>query len=192
MKKTQICHSNRKHRVDKEQTFAEHAYDIEVDVEDPIKQKMNNTISTYMPNHELSQKISQLDEEISQSAVAVRNAVIKRDFLDEFSKDSAAFIKNWINSQSRDLDLILGTEHANVPLEEMRRADFYRRDWVQEGEYCFHRTTVTDGKTSNNRRRVEIVRREEEQIESSKPSKLIATCNLLYLFIISESKKSYD
>ncbi|TIB84159.1 hypothetical protein E3Q10_02142 [Wallemia mellicola] len=118
--------------VDKEQTFAEHAYDIEVDVEDPIKQKMNNTISTYMPNHELSQKISQLDEEISQSAVAVRNAVIKRDFLDEFSKDSAAFIKNWINSQSRDLDLILGTEHANVPLEEMRRADFYRRDWVQE------------------------------------------------------------
>lgn len=145
-----------------------------------------------MPNHELSQKIGQLDEEISQSAVAVRNAVIKRDFLDEFSQDSAAFIKNWINSQSRDLDLILGTEHANVPLEEMRRADFYRRDWVQEGEYFFYRKTPTDGISSNNRRRVKVVRREKEQVESSKPSKLIATCNLLYLFYISESKKSYD
>lgn len=99
---------------------------------------MANTISAYMPNHELSQKISQLDEEISQSAIAVRNAIVKRDFLDEFSNDSGAFIKNWINSQSIDLDLILGTEHANVPLEEMRRADFYRRDWVQEGENsCF-------------------------------------------------------
>lgn len=121
-------------RVDKELTQSEHAFDINIDVEDAIKQKMANTITAYMPNHDLSQRIAQLDEEISQTAIAVRNAIVKRDFLDEFSNDSAAFVKNWINSQSRDLDLILGSEHANVPVEEMRRADFYRRDWVQEGE----------------------------------------------------------
>ncbi|TIA70087.1 hypothetical protein E3P77_00295 [Wallemia ichthyophaga] len=120
--------------VDKELTQSEHAFDINIDVEDAIKQKMANTITAYMPNHDLSQRIAQLDEEISQTAIAVRNAIVKRDFLDEFSNDSAAFVKNWINSQSRDLDLILGSEHANVPVEEMRRADFYRRDWVQEGE----------------------------------------------------------
>lgn len=118
--------------MNKDLTTAEHAYDINIDIEDPIKQKMTNSISTYLPNSESTQKISALDEEISQTAIAIRNVVMKRDFLNEFSKDSATFIKNWINSQSRDMDLLLGTEHAGVPLEDMRRADFYRRDWVNE------------------------------------------------------------
>ena len=110
--------------MNKDLTTAEHAYDINIDIEDPIKQKMTNSISTYLPNSESTQKISALDEEISQTAIAIRNVVMKRDFLNEFSKDSATFIKNWINSQSRDMDLLLGTEHAGVPLEDMRRADF--------------------------------------------------------------------
>uniref|UniRef100_A0A8C1JQY2 SWI/SNF related, matrix associated, actin dependent regulator of chromatin, subfamily d, member 3a n=1 Tax=Cyprinus carpio TaxID=7962 RepID=A0A8C1JQY2_CYPCA len=82
-------------------------YDIDVEVDDPLKKLLNI--------HETIESINQLK--------------IQRDFMLSFSRDPKGYIQDWICSQNRDLKLM--TDTVGNP-EEERRAAFYNQPWSQE------------------------------------------------------------
>ena len=60
---------------------------------------------------------------------------MKKTFLESFSRDPAQFIQTWLESQSRDLESILGsgpTEGQTVRQEELKRSEFFQLPWVEE------------------------------------------------------------
>lgn len=137
--------------MDKEQHQSPQAYDIDVEVESPVRQKMMNCLAAGQTQKE----IMGLDEKIVQCVQSINNSKIKRDFLLQFSQEPVDFINKWIASQARDLEVrwvvlngllwcwywiqvILGESKIN--LEEMRRHDFYKQPWIKEA--VFHYLTA--------------------------------------------------
>ena len=60
---------------------------------------------------------------------------MKRTFLESFAKDPSQFIQTWLESQSRDLESILGNgpmEGLTIRQEELRRSEFFQLPWVEE------------------------------------------------------------
>lgn len=137
--------------MDKEQHQSPQAYDIDVEIESPVRQKMMNCLAAGQTQKE----IMGLDEKIVQCVQSINNSKIKRDFLLQFSQEPVDFINKWIASQARDLEVgwvvlngllwcwywiqvILGESKIN--LEEMRRNDFYKQPWIKEA--VFHYLTA--------------------------------------------------
>lgn len=63
---------------------------------------------------------------------------MKRTFLESFAKDPSHFIQTWLESQSRDLESILGNgpmEGLTIRQEELRRSEFFQLPWVEEVRY---------------------------------------------------------
>ena len=63
---------------------------------------------------------------------------MKRTFLESFAKDPSQFIQTWLESQSRDLESILGNgpmEGLTIRQEELRRSEFFQLPWVEEVRY---------------------------------------------------------
>ncbi|KAI9312572.1 SWI/SNF and RSC complex subunit Ssr3 [Dichotomocladium elegans] len=121
-------------RVDKESHQSPQAYDIDVEIDSPVRQKLANSVSAT----QLQKEIMSLDERIVQCVQSINNSKIKRDFLLQFSENPVNFINKWIASQARDLEVILGESKIN--LEEMRRQDLYKQPWVKEA--VFHYLTA--------------------------------------------------
>jgi SWI/SNF-related matrix-associated actin-dependent regulator of chromatin subfamily D len=70
---------------------------------------------------------------------------VKKVFLESFAKDPAKFIQTWLESQSRDLESILGsgpTEGLTVRQEELRRSEFFQLPWVEEAVAIQHGTNL--------------------------------------------------
>jgi len=67
---------------------------------------------------------------------------MKKTFLESFAQDPAQFIQTWLESQSRDLESILGsgpTEGQTVRQEELKRSEFFQLPWVEEVNiFAFH------------------------------------------------------
>ncbi|KAH7882708.1 hypothetical protein F5I97DRAFT_1939301 [Phlebopus sp. FC_14] len=109
------------------------AWDIEIKMEDTaLKSRMAVTVQT---SKESMQDLSKLDDEIALLAQSLHNSHTKRVFLQSFADDPAKFIQTWLESQSRDLESILGSgpsEGATIRAEELRRSDFFRLPWVEE------------------------------------------------------------
>ncbi|KAF8346600.1 SWI/SNF complex 60 kDa subunit [Amanita rubescens] len=113
------------------------AWDAEIKMEDTtLKNKMAVVVN---PSKENVESLTKLDEEISLLAQSLHNSYIKRTFLESFSRDPAKFIQTWLESQSRDLETVLGsgpTEGMTVRQEDLRRSEFFRLPWavaIQEG-----------------------------------------------------------
>jgi SWI/SNF-related matrix-associated actin-dependent regulator of chromatin subfamily D len=128
------------------------AWDVEVKMEDTsIKSRMSVMINA---NKESALALDKMDEEviffppnsdlsvidhshlkISRLAQSLSNSHLKRAFLQSFADDPAQFIQTWIESQSRDLETILGSgpsEGMTVRQEELRRSEFFQLPWVEE------------------------------------------------------------
>ncbi|KAI6030177.1 hypothetical protein EDC04DRAFT_2572396 [Pisolithus marmoratus] len=109
------------------------AWDIEVKMEDTsLKNRMAVTVQA---TKDSMQDLSKLDNEIALLTQSLHNAHTKRVFLQSFAEDPAKFIQRWLESQSRDLESILGSgpsEGATIRAEELRRSDFFRLPWVEE------------------------------------------------------------
>ncbi|RKP07180.1 SWI/SNF complex 60 kDa subunit, partial [Thamnocephalis sphaerospora] len=114
-------------RVDKHYHQSPFAYDVEIEVPDEAGRQR---LRTLLVNTAAQKDIAALDEQITQHIQAINNAKVKRDFLREFSTSPSEFVHRWIASQNRDLEVVLGESHVN--LEERRRADFFKKPWVQE------------------------------------------------------------
>ncbi|XP_056618808.1 SWI/SNF-related matrix-associated actin-dependent regulator of chromatin subfamily D member 3b isoform X1 [Triplophysa dalaica] len=100
-------------------------YDIDVEVEDPLKAQM----SSFLLSTANQQEIASLDNKIHETIESINQLKIQRDFMLSFSRDPKGYIQDWLKSQSRDLKLM--TDVVGNP-EEERRAEFYHEPWSQE------------------------------------------------------------
>lgn len=81
------------------------------------------------------------NSKIAVLAQSLHNSHTKRTFLQSFANDPAHFIQTWLESQSRDLESVLGSgpsEGMTVRQEELKRSEFFRLPWVEEVRYPFH------------------------------------------------------
>jgi len=100
-------------------------YDIDVEVDDTLKQQMNSFLLSTQSQHE----IQALDNKIHETVETINQLKTNRDFFLGFAKSPQEFINSWLVSQTRDLKTM--TDVAGNP-EEERRADFYYQPWAQE------------------------------------------------------------
>ncbi|TRY97635.1 hypothetical protein DNTS_035462 [Danionella cerebrum] len=100
-------------------------YDIDVEVDDPLKSQMNG----FLLSTANQQEIASLDNKIHETIESINQLKIQRDFMLSFSRDPKGYIQDWICSQNRDLKLM--TDTVGNP-EEERRAEFYEQPWSQE------------------------------------------------------------
>ncbi|KAJ6533357.1 SWI/SNF complex 60 kDa subunit [Mycena sp. CBHHK59/15] len=109
------------------------AWDVEVKMEDTIlKGRMSVMVQ---PNKESVQNLAKIDDEIATQAQSLHNSHLKRTFLQSFARDPASFIQTWLESQSRDLETVLGsgpTDGMTIRQEELKRSEFFRLPWVEE------------------------------------------------------------
>jgi len=105
-------------------------YDIDVEVDDNLKQQMNN----FLLSTQSQQEIAALDNKIHETVETISQLKTSRDFLLGFSKDPQEFINNWLVSQTRDLKTM--TDVVGNP-EEERRADYYHEPWAQEAVFRY-------------------------------------------------------
>ena len=141
------------------------AWDVELKIEDStLKNRMAVTVNT---SKESAQALLKLDEEvccyiyisilldvgnknsfaysflryqIALLAQSLHNSHMKRTFLESFAKDPSQFIQTWLESQSRDLESILGNgpmEGLTIRQEELRRSEFFQLPWVEEVRFIF-------------------------------------------------------
>nr|XP_020641242.1 SWI/SNF-related matrix-associated actin-dependent regulator of chromatin subfamily D member 2 isoform X2 [Pogona vitticeps] len=107
-------------------------YDIDVEVDDPLKAQMSN----FLASTTNQQEIASLDVKIHETIESINQLKTQRDFMLSFSNNPQDFIQEWIRSQQRDLKII--TDVVGNP-EEERRAEFYQQPWIQEavGRHIF-------------------------------------------------------
>uniref|UniRef100_A0A674CAA2 SWI/SNF related BAF chromatin remodeling complex subunit D2 n=1 Tax=Salmo trutta TaxID=8032 RepID=A0A674CAA2_SALTR len=107
-------------------------YDIDVEVDDPLKAQMNSFLSSTTNQ----QEIAALEMKIHETIESINQLKTQRDFMLSFSNNPQDFIQDWLKSQSRDLKLM--TDVAGNP-EEERRTEFYQAPWVPEavGRYIY-------------------------------------------------------
>ncbi|KAK8218859.1 SWI-SNF complex subunit, partial [Phyllosticta capitalensis] len=79
-------------------------YDVLVPLEDPLRTAMSNLTA---PMTTLTQ-IAQLDDQLAHLVQALHHSKAKHAFYTSFAADPVAFVKRWISSQQRDLEVILG------------------------------------------------------------------------------------
>ncbi|KAA1466812.1 SWI/SNF complex subunit [Dentipellis sp. KUC8613] len=110
------------------------AWDADVKMEDiNLKAKMTNVAVGTM--REAGREMARLDDEIARLTQSLQSSVLKRQFLQSFAEDPAAFIHTFLESQSRDLESILGSgpsEGATIRREDLQRSEYFRMPWVEE------------------------------------------------------------
>lgn len=121
-------------RTDRARTVAPVCWDVEVLLDAPL-------VGTYRAVlRELqaaAPRLAALDGEIAAGVVEIEASLAKRDFLDSYAANPAAFIRDWLASQNEDMEVLMG-EVRKVSGEQARRANFYKegQDWLREG--IFH------------------------------------------------------
>lgn len=82
-------------------------YDVQVLVDDPS----HTSLPPLVYNAEYAamlKEITLLDEQLARLIQATAVSKAKHSFFTSLSKDPANFVKNWLSSQKRDLEVILG------------------------------------------------------------------------------------
>ncbi|XP_018902030.1 brahma-associated protein of 60 kDa isoform X2 [Bemisia tabaci] len=110
-------------------------YDIDVEVDDTLKQQMNNFLLSTASQME----IQSLDNKIHETVETINQLKTNREFFLSFAKDSQQFINKWIISQTRDLKTM--TDVVGNP-EEERRSEFFFQPWAQEAVCRYFYTKV--------------------------------------------------
>jgi len=110
-------------------------YDIDVEVDDTLKQQMSN----FMLSSASQQEIQTLDNKIHETVENINQLKTNREFFLSFAKDPQQFINKWIISQTRDLKTM--TDVVGNP-EEERRAEFYYQSWAPEAVCRYFYTKV--------------------------------------------------
>lgn len=117
------------------------AYDVEMDLDDwSVRAKQDRVLTLFDAQNDRTREIAELDEKIAQAVAALQNHSSARDFLYNFSQDPLNHLRNWLASQSRDLDAILGATssvpgagvNSGLSNEDLRRADTFQGTWLEE------------------------------------------------------------
>jgi len=116
---------------EKQPDEAEYAYDIEVEVDDVVRNRISSVVSVLQEN---TKEYMEMDEKVSKIIQAINNCKLKRDFMMSFVNDPVTFINQWVASQARDYEVVLGDIHINK--EESRHSEFFKKPWIKEA--IFH------------------------------------------------------
>ncbi|RFU80648.1 26s proteasome regulatory subunit n6 [Trichoderma arundinaceum] len=98
-------------------------YDVQVLVEDPIRANLRPLLNNPQYAATLKQ-ITMLDEQLARLVQAISMSKAKHSFFSSLSEDPANFVKSWLSSQKRDLEIIMGeaaSDAENVAGDEWRR-----------------------------------------------------------------------
>ncbi|KAK3944486.1 SWI/SNF and RSC complexes subunit ssr3 [Diplogelasinospora grovesii] len=82
-------------------------YDVRVAVDDPLRAKLLSFI--HNPQYaSMLKDVANLDDQLSVMMAGVASSKAKHTFLTSMSQDPVNFVKNWLSSQKRDLEVIMG------------------------------------------------------------------------------------
>ncbi|KAL6906560.1 hypothetical protein GGI43DRAFT_232432 [Trichoderma evansii] len=98
-------------------------YDVQVLVEDPAKANLRPILNNPQYATTLKQ-VTALDEQLARLVQAISMSKAKHSFFTSLSEDPANFVKSWLSSQKRDLEIIMGeaaSDAENVAGDEWRR-----------------------------------------------------------------------
>ncbi|PSN61002.1 hypothetical protein BS50DRAFT_578816 [Corynespora cassiicola Philippines] len=82
-------------------------YDIRVDLGDPLQPLLQDMLGK-KHSIETLQQIRNIDDQIVLLMGAIAQSKAKHAFFTSMSKDPVAFVKRWLSSQKRDLEVLLG------------------------------------------------------------------------------------
>ncbi|GAB7357614.1 hypothetical protein MBLNU459_g0114t1 [Dothideomycetes sp. NU459] len=98
-------------------------YDIRVPLPSPLIRQMQAIHSS--PSHLASLRaITQLDDDLALMVQKVNHTNAKRKFYDSLARDPTSFIKRWVSSQQRDLEVILAEGGRGNGVEEWAGEEF--------------------------------------------------------------------
>ncbi|KAL9097867.1 MAG: hypothetical protein Q9165_000193 [Trypethelium subeluteriae] len=101
-------------------------YDIRVPVHSPLRAA--TLALTQSPTHlQTLQRIAQLDDQLATTVQALATEKAKHGFLTSMSRDPARFVRRWVSSQKRDLEVLLGEGVRGVGGGEDGSAEEFRR-----------------------------------------------------------------
>ncbi|EIN05710.1 BAR-domain-containing protein [Punctularia strigosozonata HHB-11173 SS5] len=121
------------------------AWDVEVKTDDVgLKSRMNHVLVGL--STESAKDLQKLDDEIALHAQSLHNSHIKRTFLHQFARDPAAFIQRWIESQSKDLESMLGSgpTEGSTAYDMASKQLGKLRQWAGEVISSREKTVATD------------------------------------------------
>ena len=82
-------------------------YDVKVTIDDPLRAKM--LALTHNPEyHNQLRSIAQLDDSLALLIQAIQHSKARHTFFRAMAKDPVGFVKRWMSSQQRDLEVIMG------------------------------------------------------------------------------------
>ncbi|KAF4809014.1 SWI/SNF and RSC complexes subunit ssr3 [Colletotrichum siamense] len=82
-------------------------YDVRVAMEEPLRSKLVPFVAN--PAYASALKnVATLDEQLATLVSAIASSKAKHSFFTSMSQDPANFVRNWISSQKRDLEVIMG------------------------------------------------------------------------------------
>lgn len=101
---------------------------MRVAVDDPLRGKLLSFIQN--PQHAAALRdVAALDDQLATLAQAVAHSKAKHAFLTSMERDPVGFVRGWLASQKRDLDIILGeaARGGATAAEDVTAADEWRR-----------------------------------------------------------------
>jgi SWI/SNF-related matrix-associated actin-dependent regulator of chromatin subfamily D len=93
-------------------------YDVTVLEDDPMIAQTQNSIYHSRPNISMLRQISDMDEQIALVVQAINQSKAKHAFYEAMAKDPVGFLKRWISSQRRDLEVILGESSRGMASQD--------------------------------------------------------------------------
>ncbi|KAI9857491.1 MAG: SWI/SNF complex component snf12 [Trichoglossum hirsutum] len=82
-------------------------YDVPVPLDDPLRTKMATLITS--PTYPLTLRtLTTLDDQLSHLVQAIAHSKAKHGFFSAMARDPVGFVRRWVGSQRRDLEVILG------------------------------------------------------------------------------------
>ncbi|KXX81664.1 SWI/SNF and RSC complexes subunit ssr3 [Madurella mycetomatis] len=102
-------------------------YDVRVAVDDPLRAKLLPFVQN--PQYAaMLKEVAVLDEQLATLVQAVAHSKAKHTFLASMARDPVGFVRAWLSSQKRDLDIIMGeATRGAVTGEDTTAGDEWRR-----------------------------------------------------------------
>lgn len=82
-------------------------YDIQVAVDDPLRAKLVEMINNPTYGQSL-REIRELDGDLATLVMAISSSKAKHSFFMSLGDDPVTYLRNWLSSQKRDLEVIMG------------------------------------------------------------------------------------
>ena len=82
-------------------------YDVRVPVDDPLRSRLSPFV--HNPQYAaMLKEVAGLDDQLAVLIQAVAQSKAKHTFLASMARDPVGFVKGWLSSQKRDLEVIMG------------------------------------------------------------------------------------